>query len=148
MDSSGKFALLLAVIDVATWAISANRGTIIASEITVSNDSIEPMDEIDYNVITNSEDTSGMTRDEQLSYVRKTREVWQNGNEASQKLVDEWSEADMIREIVYHNRAYRLLKRIGPEDTGLGNRVKMVNFENEQNFETYLRRFAGNLMFW
>ena len=54
----------------------------------------------------------------------------------------------MMREIVYHDRAYRLLDFVNMEKTSFAARLKHVDFEVEQDFTTYVRRMFGNLMFW
>ena len=54
----------------------------------------------------------------------------------------------MMREIVYHDRGYRFLDFFGWENTSVGEQFKYVDFEPDQNFKTYARRFVGNLMFW
>ena len=54
----------------------------------------------------------------------------------------------MFREIAYHNRAYKLLSFIGLEEIELADKAIYVEFEDEQNSVTYVRRVIGNLMFW
>ena len=57
-------------------------------------------------------------------------------------------EAEMMREIVYHDRGYRLLKWLGLEQTEDGQQFKYVGYEPEQNFRTYYRRLIGNCFMW
>ena len=54
----------------------------------------------------------------------------------------------MMREIVYHDRGYRLLKWLGLEQTEDGQQFKYVGYEPEQNFRTYYRRLIGNCFMW
>ena len=148
VDPTGEFWSIIAAVVLSVF-IGANVGTIIASEMTVADKSIEPMSDEQFNAIESSGDTSGLTLDEQLAYVRKYRiNVLQDDNLDNDQIVDNWSEADMMREIVYHDRAYRLLEFVNMEKTSFATRLKYVNFETEQDFTTYVRRMFGNLMFW
>ena len=147
VDPTGEWWQIVAVV--AAVIIGANVGTIIASEITASDESIQSMDDETFNKINEAEDTSGLTRDEQLAYVRKYRDNILNDEDTdNDQFIDNWSEADMMREIVYHDRAYRLLDLIGLENTSVGERLRYVSFEQDQNFTTYARRLVGNIMFW
>ena len=152
VDETGEawwWVVLAVVVVVAAAAIGANVGVIIGSEIIASNESIQSMDDETFNEINEAEDTSGLTRDEQLAYVRKYRDNILNDEDPNNdEFINNWSEADMMREIVYHDRGYRFLDFFGWENTSVGKRLKYVNFEPDQNFKTYARRFVGNLMFW
>ncbi|MBO7305067.1 MAG: hypothetical protein J6V09_07600, partial [Clostridia bacterium] len=127
VDNGGEFwlelfaAVVVVVVVVAVVTTCANIGTCIASEIQVSNSDIAPMDDERYAEIVNAKDTTGLSRDEQPAYVRKVREESLKDKDASNdRLTANWTEAEMMREIVYHDRGYRLLKFFGLEDTKLG----------------------------
>ena len=119
--------------------LGANITAVIASNITVMDKSITKETVA---VTTSQEDgTSGLTNEQQLAYIRDVR--------SKDKIVaDNWSEAEMMREIAYHDRGYRFLKSIGLGNCELAEKLRWVGFEKKQTFITYLRRFLGNLMFW
>ena len=66
-----------------------------------------------------------MTRDQQLAYVRRIRQ-------GDDKIANNWTEAEMMREIVYHDRGYRLMRAFGLEETETGERLSFVDFEEEK----------------
>ena len=69
---------------------------------------------------------------------------------ADDKIAAGWTEAQMLRELQYHNRAYDLLTslpQIGPIP-GLVEQASIVDFEEKQDAVTYLKRIVGNVMFW
>ena len=150
-DHSGEYfkSFLEYVADLITYAIVANVFAIIESEVAVANSDVEPMSDDQYDDILNNKDTSGLSREEQIAYIRKYRErILSDNNVENDQVVKNWSEADMLREIVYHDRAYRFLKWIGLEDIQWGKQSKVVDFEEEQTFTTYFKRAIGNMMFW
>ena len=55
---------------------------------------------------------------------------------------------EMLREIAYHDRAYRFFDFLGLEEIEWAKRAKKVDFEIEQHPLTYFKRIIGNLMFW
>ena len=84
-------------------------------------------------------DSSCMTQEEALAYIRylKTKDdKYKN-----------WSEDEMYREWLYHKNAYSILKIFDKnENLNWTQRLRNVDFEPEQDFITYLRRFIGNLI--
>ena len=129
-----------------TWFVVGNAGAVVSSNIAVSNQDIPPMDKERFDAILKAKDTSNLTREEQIAFVRRQREVWAEDEELSY-LLDEWSEADMLREIAYHDRAYRALDAWGLGKTDLAERAKKVDFESTQNWLTYTLRSIGNMLF-
>ena len=59
-----------------------------------------------------------------------------------------WTEAEMLREMLYHDRLYRMFEFFGFEELGWAQQAKIVDFEEEQTFSTYLKRSIGNMAFW
>ena len=84
-----------------------------------------------------------MTEEERIAYIRRTREIWE---EKKDQRFDEWTEAEMLREITYHDKAYRIVDFLGLEDTGLGDSLISVDFEEKQTAITYIRRIIGNIL--
>lgn len=103
------------------------------------------MSEERYNEICSAEtiygsigNTTGLSIEEQIAFIRYVRNV-------NPKIAENWSEADMLRELQYHERGYYLCEKIGDPFKYCGNLIK-VDYEEEQNFKTYFRRFFGNLL--
>ena len=121
-----------------------NLFKIIKSNLIVANNDTPAMgDEFD-NYTDSEAPTYGMTIDEKMAYIRRIR----LNNDT---IKDNWSEAAMLREMEYHETGYRIAVFIGSDPDTEGTwayRLKHVNFEEEQNFTTYVRRFFGNLLPW
>ena len=65
------------------------------------------------------------------------------------KTTQNWSEAEMLRELNYHEDAYPIVVFFGSDpnvDNSWADRLEHVDFEKEQTFTTYLRRFLGNMI--
>ena len=88
--------------------------------------------------------TYGMTIDEKLAYIRRIR--------CDNKTIRaNWSEADMLREMEYHEAGYRIAVFFGSDPdkkNSLAYRLKHVDFEEEQILKTYFYRFIENLLPW
>ena len=143
-DPSGHS--IIAVIALCLAAVAgANIGVVVASEIHADICDVEPMNDEEYKNIQKSGNTSYLTREEQLAYVRKYREeILSDDDKSNDVIVSNWTEAEMMREIVYHDRGYRLFEWLGLEQTDEGQQFKYVDYEPEQNFRTYYRRLIGN----
>ena len=83
-----------------------------------------------------------LTKEEQLAYVRNLKN---NDNDGD---YTDWTEAEMLREVSYHAKGYQVLKFFGLGETRFAKRLTHVDFEKKQNWETYVRRIYGNMMFW
>ena len=93
---------------------------------------------------TSTSSTYGMTNEEKVSYIRKVREQ-------NVMVANNWTEAEMLREMWYHDRGYEISIAFGikPSTEGsLAYRFNHVDFETEQTFRTYLYRFIGNMAVW
>ena len=145
-DLAGNWPLkIIKIILVAiTFIIAINEYKISKSEEIVANNTTPAMGD-EFNNYTNPESaTYGMTIDEKLAYIRRIR----CDNETIRA---NWSEADMLREMEYHEAGYRIAVFFGsdPDKKGsLAYRLKHVDFEEEQTLETYFYRFIGNLLPW
>ena len=146
VDYSGEFPILIAAIAiVSAWIVSANIGTVIASEIYVSASNVEPIsDDVFQKYNDPDEPTYGMSHEKRLAYIRRIRledpEISKN-----------WTEAEMMREMTYHDSMYEIfvLFKSDPSQKGTyAYRTKHVDFEKEQTTKTYLRRFIGNIAWW
>ena len=147
VDPSGEllWEILVTVVATVVAIASANIGTIIASEITVSDKSIEPMDDDTFaKYDDDAETTSGMTMDEKVAYIRRLRE-------SDSTLAQNWTEGEMIRELSYHESASEFLSLFGCDTSvkdSIPYRLNHVDYESEQTFLTYLFRFIGNAIPW
>jgi RHS repeat-associated protein len=149
IDPTGEIfigpALLIVSSIVVLTPIVINIFTIIYSENVVADLDVEPMsDDILGNYDDDNDSTYGMSNEEKVSYIRRIRQEDEN-------LASNWSEADMLREMWYHDRGYELTTFFGSDPSvegSLSYRFNHVHFESEQTFLTYLYRFAGNLAFW
>ena len=150
LDCSGEFASFIGIVIfvvalVTTVVICGNIGTVIASEISVSNIDVEPMNDETFEKYTKDTDsTYGMSLEEKMSYIKKIRLI-------DTKIAENWSEAEMLREITYHDSMFELMIFLGknPNEKGtLAYQANHVDFEKEQTFKTYFRRFIGNAIPW
>ena len=117
--------------------------------IDVSDETIEPMTKERYDEIVESETTSGLSIDESIAYIRYIREqVLTDIDSKNDNLYQDWTEAEMLREMLYHDRIYRMFEFFGLKEIGWAQRAKVVDFEEEQTFSTYLKRSIGNIFFW
>ena len=134
--------VILVVVDI---AVSANIGVVIASNIMASNDEVKPMDDETYSKYDEDhESTCGMSNEERLAYVRKIR--IDNPN-----IANNWTEAEMLRELEYHDDACQVLVLFKADVTKKGTlayQLNHVDFEVEQTSTTYTRRFIGNIIPW
>ena len=128
----------------AVTAVGINKYKINKSEEIVANNNTPAMGE-EFSHYDGEEDpTYGMTTDEKMAFIRRIR----NNNDT---IKSNWSEADMLREIEYHETGYRIAVFFGSDpnkEDSLADRLEHVNFEKEQTFKTYFRRFFGNLLPW
>ena len=143
VDYTGKSPIFIALIVLIVINIKVVR----ESEEFVQNNDIAPMDDERYlfiegikdgNDIKNDGNTSGLSKEEQLAYVRRKRQDW------NAEKNNEWSEADMMREIAYHVNFYHLLECLGWQNCNLASRPRYVDYEDQQDFRTYLFRFIFN----
>lgn len=140
-----KVAIGAAVTGLAA-AVAGNIAAINESETTIEKyDNIDAMSEERYNEICSAEtiygstgNTTGLSIEEQIAFIIYVRNV-------NPKIAENWSEADMLRELQYHERRYYLCEKIGDPFKYCDNLIK-VDYEEEQNFKTYFRRFFGNLL--
>ena len=139
-------AVLAVVAFVAAPAVTVgiNLYKICKSNLIVANNHTPAMgDEFD-NYTDSDAPTYGMTIDEKMAYIRRYRLK-------NLETAKNWSEAAMLREMEYHETGYRIAVFFGsdPDVNGtLAYSLKHVDFEEEQSFITYLRRFVGNLLPW
>ncbi len=144
VDPSGEGIFFIIIMVAAALVISANIAAIISSEIMVNESNAEIMGDEEYQTIKDSGTTYGMTMGKRISYIRRVRADNEN-------LFRNWSEADMLREMVYHDEALDIFTFFGsdPNNTkSKAHQAKWVDFESKQNFKTYFRRFIGNLAPW
>ena len=52
----------------------------------------------------------------------------------------------MMRELIYHDHAFRVMTSYGITDEALLDRVRKVDYERDKNSVTYIYRFVGNLL--
>jgi hypothetical protein len=103
------------------------------------------MTEERYDEIVESETTSGLSIDESIAYIRYIREqVLTDNDPTNDHQYQYWTEAEML----YHDRLYRMFEFFGLEEIGWAQQAKVVDFEEEQTFSTYLKRSIGNMAFW
>ena len=126
------------------WSLVINLFKIIKSNVIVANNDTPAMGEEFDNYTDSEAPTYGMTIDEKMAYIRRIR----LNNDT---IKDNWSEAAMLREMEYHETGYRIAVFFGSDpkkEKSLADRLEHVDFEKEQNFITYFRRFYGNLLPW
>ena len=152
VDPNGEGWILVVVVvalAIVDFAIESNINAIISSNIMASNDEVKPMDDETYSKYDqDTESTGGMSYEERIAYVRKVREGWKIDSPSK---LDEWSEAEMLRELDYHEDACAILVFFGADVTVEGSwayRLNHVSFEVKQTFTTYARRFVGNMIPW
>jgi len=151
-DPSGDLPLwlgvaLIATAAAATYVLVANIVAVVSSNDAVEDKNYTNMDDETFYRIYYDEDapTYGMTEDEQKSYISKYRE--KNINDVTSN----WTEAQMLREMKYHDSAYELVTFLGSDPMEKGTwayRLKHVSFESKQDFTTYARRIIGNSIPW
>lgn len=143
-DPSGHFIISTAVIaglivGALEGMIISNIISIISKNIYVNNSNVEAMTELEIEEINKRKNTLGLSQEEKLAYIRGLRKQ-------SSSLSKNWSEAEMLREFNYHDKWYYFTKFFGSDENkkdSLANRFKYVNFETEQTFSTYVKRFIG-----
>ena len=125
--------------------IKANTEVYVETEKAVATSNVEPMgDETFKQYDEEKESTCCMSREEQIAYIRKVR---LNAIKAEKNWVNNWTEGEMLRELIYHEKGYRIAVFLGfdpNEKDSLANRLKYVNYEEEQNFISYFFRIVGN----
>ena len=144
-DSSGEFFIV-------AYAIVANIWAIISSNITISRYAdVEPISKEDYKAYGDGEQqkpTCGLSDKEKVAYIKRAKLL----KGADGKLVyTDWSEAEMLREMNYHDSAYRFLffaKNFSSRMEKYVTQAKYADFEKNQNAKTYLFRFVGNTISW
>ena len=149
VDYSGNFSLLIAIVVIVAatliTVVETNIDAVIESNINMSNSTVEPMDETKFDNLIDAKNTTGLTLEEEIAFVKRQRIVWAEKDE-TRHLLDEWTEAEMLREISYHNNVYSFLSFLGLEECDWAESAKLVEFESNQNFKTYARRAIGNLL--
>ena len=84
-----------------------------------------------------------MTDSEQIAYIRRVREN-------NSKIYSNWTEAQMLRELRYHEKGYDILTSINisfNKKDEVTYQLNHVDFEEKQNFKTYARRIIANTFF-
>ena len=146
-NGNNPWFIALVVVCVIVGSVAViNIYQVIKSNIAVQNSDVSEMNDEDFSKYSEEKDpTYGMTDDEQIAYIRKIRE---NNSD----IANNWTEAEMLRELRYHESAYYISVNLfgsDPKEEGsLAYRLKHVNYEIEQTLETYLRRIFGNLLTW
>ena len=145
VDSNGNLPIS-AVVAIVLGALVV--GTVIQNIIAIvrSNNAFEETEDSGEPY---SEETEHCDMDEKkmISYIRKIRAQ-------DETLCQNWSEAEMLREMKYHKTVYKILDFVGFSDLGtdenptLLRRVKETDFETVQTAETYLKRFFGNILYY
>ena len=145
IDPTGEFwnNIVAFVVKIVVFVVCKNIEAVIESEQAVSDNTIAPMDDGIYQSKVKDQDTSNMTEEERIAYIRRTQEDWKTNND---QRLNEWTEAEMLREITYHDNVYRLFDILDMETTDLGKRAKYVDFEEKKTAITYIRRIIGNIL--
>ena len=108
-------------------------------------DNVEPMHDDEYEYYANKETSHvGMSITMKIAYIRQAR---QDDPEISQN----WTEAEMLREMMYHEAAYHIAVFFGinpEEEDSLADRLRHTDFEVPQTLDTYLKRILGNTIPW
>ena len=113
------------------------------------NGEIKPMDIEQYNSINSisskydtdegpSGNTTGLTTEDKIAYIRRFRE---QKPEISKK----WTESQMLREMNYHDAAYKISEGLW-NVFGISDNCIKVDFEGDVNMKTYIFRIIGNLL--
>ena len=155
-DNGNAPLLLIATIVLGIGLVTSaalNVAAIIDSNKIVQENSNNAMDIDTFKDINEKKDTSGLSEDEQLEYVKALRESWID--ETNEDIIDNryntWSEAEMLREIRYHNKAYKIFVALGSDpnkENSLAYHAKYVDYEHEKTWQTYVFRYVGNCIFW
>lgn len=121
-----------------------NIATVIKSNIEVKNSDVAAMSDEEFKKYKNESDsTAGMTDSEQIAYIRKVRET-------DSDIRSNWTEAQMLRELRYHEKGYDIITSINfsfYKKDEFTNQLNHVNFEPKQTFKTYARRIIANTFF-
>ena len=130
------------------YLVGSNVATIIETNVYVKNHDIPAMEPDRALEIIDNKDSTGLTRDEKISFINYIREN-------NDTVAENWTTAQMLREFEYHESFYNTLTFFGVEADEEGEgidytafRLRYVDFEPEQTTETYLRRFIGNAWPW
>ena len=73
-----------------------------------------------------------------IAYIRKVREK-------NQLIAENWTEAEMLRELQYHQKGYYISEFLVDPFRYSDNLVK-VDFEEDKKFMTYFKRYIGNCL--
>ena len=145
VDPNGNSLIGWMVAIIVGYAIISNVASVIESKIIVANSTVEPMNGDDYNYYkADDTPTYGLSTQEKVAYIKAYRDDAEN-----EKTTQNWSEAEMLRELNYHEDAYPIVVFFGSDpnvDNSWADRLEHVDFEKEQTFTTYLRRFLGNMI--
>ena len=86
-----------------------------------------------------------MSENEKVAYIRKVRMDGPDGEE--NPISDHWTEAEMLRELNYHEKGYAIAVWLGiPDDRYPTENFKFVDFEVPQTPMTYIKRILGNAL--
>ena len=153
IDPLGEWWFITAIAVVATVVAAVvavvavtNVAAVVITNIETANSDVEAMDDETFAKYSNPDaTTAGMTKDEQIAYIRRKRQD-------DSEIAKNWTEAQMLRELRYHEKLLPVVEFFGSdrsEDGSLAYRLNHVDFEPEQTFETYFRRIIGNVTtFW
>ncbi len=129
--------------------VTANTASVVKTEVEVRNSDVEPMSNEEFAKYDDKEEsTAGMTNEQQIAYVRKLKEI-----DSKKKIPEltQWSEAQMLRELRYHEVGLSVVIAFGGDPTIQGTRAYQLNhvdFEKNKNLETYIRLIIGNVITW
>ena len=136
-----KIAKVVVATVVTTAAV--NIYAVVESNIYVKNSDVEAMEAEEYKRISKADDTTGLSREEKLSYIRAFRL-----DEDNKRKCENWSEAQMLREYEYHDKGFKLAVLFGSDpdiEDSVADRFQHVDFEENQTIGTYVKRYIGNL---
>ena len=85
-----------------------------------------------------SGNTTGLSTKDQIAYIKMFRKE-------NPDIAKKWSEAQMLREMKYHDAAYNISESLG-DIFGISDNCIKVDFEEDIKLITYMRRIIGNLL--
>ena len=147
VDPTGEIAWwVVAIIVVVAVVAIINTKAVAITNIEADNNDVDAMDDETFAKHDDEKETTAMmSRDEQIAYIRRIRQD-------NPVIAENWSEAQMIRELRYHEALLPIATLFGSdpsEEGSLAFRLNHVGFEEEQTFKTYFRRIIGNVVaFW
>jgi hypothetical protein len=142
--SAGRSALLAVAAAGGGYLLGSNIATVIEYEIYINNSDASTMDKAMAESILRGNNTTGLSREEKLSYILYLQNQYSNQ-------YSNWTTGQMLREFEYHDRIYNSFTSLGVESDINGNwfeqqvyRAQYVDFETTQTPKTFIRRILGN----